>query len=40
MIKEKELNDSDSCINRALSYEMTFVLLARDPAADATWKDI
>jgi hypothetical protein len=33
MIKHEELTNPDSCMNRALDNEMTFVLLARDAAA-------
>lgn len=33
MTKDKELSDPNSCINKALSNEMTFTLLARDVAA-------
>lgn len=33
MIKQKELADPTSCMNRAHDDEMTFVLLGRDPAA-------
>jgi len=33
MIKSEELTNPKSCMNRALDYEMTFVLLGRDPAA-------
>ena len=35
MIKREELSNPSSCMNRAHSDEMTFVLLARDPAAPA-----
>jgi len=35
MRKIIELQSSDSCINRALNDEMTFVLLGRDEAAPA-----
>ena len=33
MTKREELTNPKSCMNRALDYEMTFVLLGRDPAA-------
>lgn len=33
MLKKDELTDLSSCMSRARSNEMTFVLLARDPAA-------
>jgi hypothetical protein len=33
MRKRDELHDPNSCINRALDDELTFVLLARDPSA-------
>ena len=33
MIKRDELNDSESCLNKASAGERIFVLLARDPAA-------
>lgn len=33
MIKSRELNDPNSCMNRAHDTEMTFVLLGRDAAA-------
>jgi hypothetical protein len=33
MLKRDELNDPQSCLSRAHDDEMTFVLLARDPAA-------
>jgi hypothetical protein len=42
MIKACELADSNSCLNRAMSDEMIFVLLARDraaPAAIRSWVD-
>lgn len=40
MIKQRELKDPKSCINRALGNEMVFVLLGRDasaPAAIRAW---
>jgi len=40
MIKKLELNDPNSCLNRAKDGEMLFVLLGRDPAAPVairTW---
>lgn len=40
MIKSEELSNPQSCLNRALSEERIFVLLARDasaPAAIRTW---
>lgn len=33
MIKSEELSNPNSCMSRAKPGEMTFVLLARDPAA-------
>lgn len=36
MLKCDELNDSESCFNKATDGERLFVLLARDPAAPAT----
>jgi hypothetical protein len=36
MIKEEELRNPKSCINRAEATEMLFVLLARDVAAPDT----
>ncbi len=33
MIKKDELEDSESCLNKAHDSERIFVLLARDPAA-------
>lgn len=33
MRKDKELKDPGSCLNSALTDEMVFVLLGRDPAA-------
>lgn len=36
MIKKEELSNPNSCMNRALPEEMTFVLLGRDIAASAT----
>ena len=33
MRKSDELNDSESCFNKARSDERLFILLARDPAA-------
>lgn len=36
MTKTQELNNPQSCINRAMPNEMVFVLLARDPAAAQT----
>jgi hypothetical protein len=33
MLKRRELTDPTSCMSRAKSHEMTFVLLARDEAA-------
>lgn len=33
MIKSEELNDPNSCLNRAEDDEMLFVLRAKDPAA-------
>ena len=36
MIKEEELRNARSCINKAESTEMLFVLLARDIAAPDT----
>lgn len=33
MIKREEIANPQSCLNRALDDEMTFVLLARDPTA-------
>ena len=33
MLKRDELDDSNSCLNRAHEGERLFVLLARDPAA-------
>ncbi len=33
MIKQQELSDLKSCLNRAVMDEMLFVLLGRDPAA-------
>lgn len=35
MIKRDELTKPNSCMNRALDDEVTFVLLGRDPAAPA-----
>jgi len=37
--KAEELSNPNSCINRAYSTEMTFVLLARDVAAPGTIRE-
>lgn len=36
MVKIHEISDPNSCLNRAESHEIIFVLLARDAAAAAT----
>ena len=36
MTKQEELTNPNSCMNKAHDCEMTFVLLARDPAAAET----
>lgn len=36
MIKQKELNSADSCLNKAAMDEPIFVLRANDPCAAAT----
>lgn len=39
MRKTEELKNPDSCMNRALPDEMTFILLGRDIAAPATIRE-
>jgi hypothetical protein len=36
MLKQNEITDANSCLNKARRDEMMFILLARDPAAPAT----
>lgn len=43
MQKRQEIEDPNSCLNKAMDEELIFVLLSRDPAAAATvrfWVDL